>query len=513
MERPYADGTRTLSLVVDLLHGLHAAGVPYCHWKSNEHLRESLLGFTDLDVLVDRRSYAELCTVLDPLGFKRFDSVPGKGYPGVEDFLAPDPETGRLVHLHLHNRLTLGEKHLKGYRLPWEHELLSTRRWDAEGGAFVADPHLEFLLLLVRSSLKLRFRDRILGLTGKPVMDADTLREYRWLLGRIDEATVLALSERLLGEATAGPLAALLAAEPTFARLKAFDRHARPMLGWARSYGPVGARVRRWLREAYWAATGAAKLLVRRTTPTTRTDPRGGVLIVMMGCDGSGKSTMLREVQGWLTKKLDVATIYFGSGDGPSTLLRWPFKIAVGLATKTAFYRNYRERKASSAQARGSRPQAPEAPWYEEAFRVAYALVLSREKRVRLRRAARARNLGMIVVCDRYPQNQVMGFNDGPLLSHLLDHRSALLRALARWEAVPYRAAEASPPDLVIKLHVTPEIALKRKPDMDLPEVLRRIEAVKALIYAPSCHVADIDADAPLGAVLSRVKQSVWQEL
>ena len=97
MERLDAAGTKGLAVVAGLLRTLNEDGIPYCHWKSNEHLRESLLGLTDLDVLVDRRSYRELSSVLDRLGFKRFDSIPGKAYPGVEDFLASDPGTGRVI--------------------------------------------------------------------------------------------------------------------------------------------------------------------------------------------------------------------------------------------------------------------------------------------------------------------------------------------------------------------------------------------------------------------------------
>lgn len=512
MERLDAAGTKGLAVVAGLLRTLNEDGIPYCHWKSNEHLRESLLGLTDLDVLVDRRSYRELSSVLDRLGFKRFDSIPGKAYPGVEDFLASDPGTGRLIHLHLHNRLTMGEKHLKGYRLPWESEILSTRKWDEESGAFIADPHIEILLLLVRSALKLRFRDRLFALGGRRIVDEDTSREFRWLTQRVDAAEVVALAQRLLGEASTGVVDDLLSTGPSFAKLLTLRRRARSMLGLARTYRPVMANCQRWAREVLWAWGVAGQLLFRRTNPIRRTNPRGGILIVILGCDGSGKSTMLREVVAWLSKKIDVAPIYFGSGDGPSSLLRWPFKLAVSFVSQTSLYRSYRQRRAS-ARAPGPRTQPHQAPWFEEAFRVVYALVLSREKRARLQTASRARNLGMVVVCDRYPQNQVMGFNDGPLLSHLLAHRFALVRALARWESLPYGMSEASPPDLVVKLHVTPAMALRRKSDMDMAEVLRRVQAVKELSYAPSAHVADIDADQPLDVVLNQVKRAIWQEL
>ena len=153
-------GPGGLAVVRGLLARLHEADLAYCHWKSNEHLEAAIEGLTDLDILVDRRRDGELRRILADSGFKRFVAPPLRAYPGIEDYLALDRDTGRLVHLHLHHRLTLGERHLKGYRLPWEARLLATRRLDPATGVYVADPAIELVLLLVRAALKQRARDR-----------------------------------------------------------------------------------------------------------------------------------------------------------------------------------------------------------------------------------------------------------------------------------------------------------------------------------------------------------------
>jgi thymidylate kinase len=146
-------------------------------------------------------------------------------------------------------------------------------------------------------------------------------------------------------------------------------------------------------------------------------------------------------------------------------------------------------------------------------LKVPWALVLSFEKRGKLRQATRARNRGMIVVCDRYPQSQVMGFGDGPLLSHWHNHPWKINRILAQWEATPYRMAELYPPDLVIKLHVTPEIGLQRKADASIEEYKRRVEAVKRLQYPPFTKVVEVDANQIFDNVLLRVKHVLWDEV
>ena len=107
-----------LGVVTELCRRLHEAGVSYCHWKSNEHLRPGTLGETDLDILVDRESASQVVQMLAETGYKRMAAVPARSYVGIEDYLALDQSSGRLIHLHLHYRLVLGEKFLKGYRVP-----------------------------------------------------------------------------------------------------------------------------------------------------------------------------------------------------------------------------------------------------------------------------------------------------------------------------------------------------------------------------------------------------------
>ena len=122
--------------------------IAYCHWESNAELREGLLGLKDLDVLVEKGS-PFFDSTLEQSGFKRFLAVSTNGFPGVEDFLGFDHETGKLYHLHLHHQIVVGEKHLRSYRLPWEQKVLSTRVLEQEEQVYITNPNIEILLLLV----------------------------------------------------------------------------------------------------------------------------------------------------------------------------------------------------------------------------------------------------------------------------------------------------------------------------------------------------------------------------
>ena len=119
----------------------------------------------------------------------------------------------------------------------------------------------------------------------------------------------------------------------------------------------------------------------------------------------------------------------------------------------------------------------------------------------------------MLVLCDRYPQTSVQGFNDGPLLAALADSRSRFLRRLGAWEQAVYAEAVGDGPDLVLKLRVSPAVAVARKPEMSTEEIERRLSAVAAVELGPRCSVLEVDADRPLEDVLLEVKRAIWEQL
>lgn len=500
-----------LAVVRQLFERLRANGVVYCHWKSNEHLVAGVRGDTDLDVLVDRQAPG-LEGHLEESGFKRIAAVPARAYAGVDDFLAFDQATGKLAHLHLHYRLVLGEKNLKGYRLPWEPLVLETRRLDKGTGVFVSDPNLELILLMVRSALKLRYRDLPGELWRSPGLPSGTLDEFLWLIARVDTEQLRPLAASLLGAEAARILMEMTSGLPTNRQLRAFAKAAGPVLRTHRTYGAFDARRRRWSRE--WVSRWGAlrNRLLGRPAPVRHTLPKGGLVIAFLGSDGSGKSTVTREAAAWLAWKLDVVPIYFGSGDGPVSVWRWPLRAATTLRAKVR--RQLGDSPAANPPGGLKSYGAGESEgMIRAAWRLWSALAIAREKLDRLAVARRARNLGMIALCDRFPQSQVVGFNDGPQLGGWLSHRSRLLSAAAAWELEAYRSAELNSPDLVIKLHVTPEVAARRKDDMPQEDLVRRVGAVQGLRFPPGVRVVEIDATQPLDTVLLQVKQAIWEDL
>lgn len=492
----------------DLFPALRAAGARYVHWKSNEHLEAALAARTDLDILFDRSQYRLVLRVLDECGFKPFRTTDRTGYPGIEDHFALDPGTGLLVHCHAHFLLSAGARYLKGHRIPWEERFLATAVEDPATGVRIADPSLELVTLLVRAAMKLRTRDRLGALLGRSAFRGGMVREYEWLLERADRDRTVELAGELLGPDAARVVERTLAMPPRDSSLRRLRRAAAPTVREWRTRSGVSGLLEGWRRELHAIRTALERRSLRRTKPGRRVIPGGGILVAFMGADGSGKSTVVEAVSDRLARKVDVLRLYMGSGDGPVSLLRSPLKPLARAVRRT--------RKPGSrgegGDASGGRPfRRDSAPIF--AGRVLWSLSLAREKRQRLEKAWRARNRGLIVVTDRYPQAQVPGFNDGPLLRARVENPGRIVRRAAALEERAYLLAERQPPDLVIRLRITPEVAVRRKPDMTEAEIIRRDDAIGSMTWGTDTRVVDVDAGQPLDDVVREVLLAIWEEV
>jgi thymidylate kinase len=146
--------------------------------------------------------------------------------------------------------------------------------------------------------------------------------------------------------------------------------------------------------------------------------------------------------------------------------------------------------------------------------RAVWALVLAREKRLKIRKSIKARERGFIVICDRFPQTQVSGMIDGTLLDHWMSSESKLLRSLARWEADSYTLADTYPPDLVIRLDVTSETAASRRPEAHRPVLDHRRQVVESLMFKNARFgLRSLDANRDLDDVLLDVKHALWEAI
>ena len=223
-------------------------------------------------------------------------------------------------------------------------------------------------------------------------------------------------------------------------------------------------------------------------------------MISLIGVDGSGKSTVVSTIKAWLNNQVDVMPIYFGTGGGRPSLILLPLKLMVPLVTKLI---GTKPKGSSHGKVSDKGP----GPLYSILLTI-WATVLAVENRSKLLSAHRGSDRGLFVLTDRYPQDEIPDFNEAPLLVRL----SNVPGWLRRFEANAYAPARRLPPDLVLKLMVTPETAARREPDMQAEVIERRIESVKKLKFA-GATVVSIDAEQPLERVFLAIKREVWRIL
>lgn len=481
-----------------LLAGFASADVVFCYWRSRLRVERALRGDGDLDLLVARESRQRAETILMERGFKRFPAIAARAHPAIESYLAHDEARGRLVHVHLHLRLVFGDALQKQFHPPWEDVVLARRVPFAGANLPMLDAEAEAVLLAVRMACETSWADPAYR-RNRAAQQEKFERDRAALAARVDPAGLARLAAELLGPGGAGVADFITRAKPSAADAATL-RHVRRALAQWRSGSRAEIALRRVRRVGAASLGRLNRRVLLQPRPWARGCPGGGLVVAVMGVDGSGKSTLVRALHAWLDAEVDVLPIYFGTGDGRPSLLLRPFKALVPLATRVL-------RRKPRGASHGAVSDAPPGGAYTLLLTV-WATVLAVEKRAKLRAARRAADRGMVVVGDRFPQDEIASYNDGPLLPRL----ARVPGFLRRFEAASYALARALPPDLVIKLVAPVETLAQREPSMNRAVIGDRVASLVALSF-PRSRVMTLAADSPLEEVIAAARRAVWNLL
>jgi hypothetical protein len=488
-----------LGVYARLIDGFARERVAWCYWKSGRRAAAALAGKTDLDILVSPADQHDARRVLLECGFRLFAPVAARADPSVECYLSLDEPSGQIAHVDLHARLTLGGALLKTHRLPWEDTLIRRAAPRADLRLPLLDPASEAVLLVARACLELRRSDPVVARNWSATTKKFAL-DRAFLATRVDREAVRTRAAQLLDEKIATPIAEALFDPRPLQDQRDLRRRVRRALVRFRTYGGLEGFVRGALRGCRAAAGTLNQHGLHWPRPWNRRVPGGGIVVAVLAVDGAGKSTLVRGIRGWLGKEVDVLPLYFGTGDGRPSWFLLPLKLLVPLVSTLS----RRKPKGSSHGV-----VTDSAPGLAHGILLAiWATVLAVEKRVKLRAAHRAASRGMVVITDRFPQDEILDFNDGPLLPRLT-HVPGWLRA---FEASAYALARELRPDLVIKLVASPELIASREPNMDPGVIRARVAAVGQLTLG-GVPITAIPASQPVADVLRAAKIEIWRAL
>ncbi len=460
-----------LTVSENLLAELEKNEIRYLHWKGNCHYADGFNGKGDIDMLVHRDDREKMHSLLHTLRFINPKTQSYMQTDCIEDWLGFDEKHGIMIHLHLFFEIRFGDNLLNEYTfLPYEQCFEESAVID---NCRVQNPAIEYAILLCRAAVG--------AITDSKKIEGNRL----FLIHRIEEESFIRIMQKCglspedaqnLFETTLDPkcetdyvsriLKKLYKKNTFFAKQKISKRKLSYRIRRKRRMDSVGFFTKKRLRN-------------------------GGCMIAFVGQDGAGKARVTSDIAGWLRKKLEVRRFYLGGGENYFSFQRDLLKIL----PKGKFFKSIRSILALSDQ-----------------LRIAKRCVST------LKKAQIYAVEGGIALFDRYPQTQFPGISDGAKIreNFLPKAENNFLRKItlfyAKREEKALKKAVRIQPDLVIKLMLTTEESLRRKPKENAENVQRKHEIIKQLAF-PKSRVVMVDVMKDYGTEITEIKQIIWKKL
>lgn len=210
-------------------------------------------------------------------------------------------------------------------------------------------------------------------------------------------------------------------------------------------------------------------------------------VIAVVGCDGSGKSTLTADLITHLAQHRQVEWLYLGQSSG--NIGEW----IKNLPLIGAAFGRYLVRKAEKAHSKEA--SSP------DTLTALVIFLLSVWRAHKFGRMLKLSRRGVLVIADRYPQAEVSGFYfDGQGLNSA-NAQSWLARQLLKLERRLYQWMASHLPTLLIRLNIDAETAHARKPDHKLSMLRDKVRVIPTLHFN-NAPILDLNGRDPYPQVL-----------
>jgi thymidylate kinase len=488
-----------LPLIDKFFKALGSEGVVYCHWKSNAFLAAAAQGEDDLDLLIGHESRQAFLGVLNLLGFKEaWMSERASRIPGILDYYGYDETVAKLVHVHAHYKLVLGQDMTKNYHLPIENVYLES---SYQGEYFrIPAPEFEFGVFVIRMMLKHSTWNTILGGLGR--LSSRERQEMEYLQKKVSQEKighVLTNHLPFLNSALFDDcLRSLQPRCPLRVRVKYGEQIQKALQGCRLRPKGIDIWLQLWRRLVM---AGKRRLFRNLRSENTKTMKNGGMLVAVIGGDGAGKTTVIEGIGEWLSPFFATMKVHMGkpTWSWMTILIRGILKIGRSLGfypfTRGSMDFHDEEKPISF-------------PGYPSLIR---EVCTGRDRYLSYVKARKQADKGIFVICDRFPLPRLVSV-DGPQIDRMAGNfpDNLFIRLLGKLESRYYRLI--SLPDLLCVLKVDPDTAVERKSDETAAFVRARTKEIWDKDWEESTfHV--IDANRSKMEVLEKMKSLLWAHL
>ena len=219
-------------------------------------------------------------------------------------------------------------------------------------------------------------------------------------------------------------------------------------------------------------------------------------VIAVIGCDGSGKSTLSADLILELQKQHPVQLVYLGQSSGK--IGDWIGELPL---IGPRFQRYLVTKAAKSDENKKSEP---------EGVTALVIYLLSKWRLHKFKKMLKLNRRNILVLTDRYPQAEVNGFNvDGAGLNSTLS-KTWFSKKLAEREQKMYQWMANHIPALLIRLNIDAKTAHARKPDHKMTRLEAKIAIIPNLTFN-NATILDLDSRKPYDVMLNSALEASKQ--
>jgi len=486
-----------IDIAKELINQLNKNKIKYCHWKSNIGLEKELDG-GELDFYVTHESKEIFQKIIESLGFIRVIVPLQKHIHNVFHYYGLDSKTGKLLHLHIFYSIVTGESLIKNYEFEIGDILL--KDMTEKFGIPVPNSQLELFLFVIRIYSKhLSYIEYLI-----------LLRDYKKIhqeLAYLEKESQGKLISEEICERYFNNIPLDLIYDGIFL-LKCGSnylqkyRHSRKINKYIRKYNRYSTLRSFYLRLKILFRIFFKKIFSRKKFKHIKSE---GFICAITGPEATGKSTLVKVISNWIGCNFLVYNFHIGKP--PSSVLTLPINIISPLM-KIFFQKESNVYKIKNSISNNIKPSG-----------IIYSIksILLAYDRLKLSNKMRKNSKnGAVVISDRWPSPKIGSMDSPRIIVGNNNSKSIIVNYLSILENKIYK--NILPPDLIISLVVSPEIAEKRNQERvkknkeSTDYVLKRHNPV----YCPDfsgISTVELNTDNDLPNTIISIKNIFWENI